>query len=160
MINFIQPLLAENLYLHIEGDLQLDEEDLLEESPILLPVVLQFVVEILLIDVLTLHLQDGDLHLHQEEGVHPLHRGVTGHHLGLFLFCFILLWWMGLFELFLTTFLIGALLEEFVEVLFEDVLLLLLQGDGNLTYCFTNDILEFVLNLSYWFLNIFQFAKF
>lgn len=90
MINFIQPLLAENLSLHIEGDLQLDEEDLLDESPTLLPVGLLFVVEILLIDVLTLHLQDGGLHLHQEEGVHPLHQGVSDHHLGLFYF--ILLW--------------------------------------------------------------------
>nr|GME02843.1 hypothetical protein Iba_scaffold156.2CG0860 [Ipomoea batatas] len=98
------PLLAENLSLHIEGDLQLDEEDLLDEIPTLLPVGLLFVVEILLIDVLTLHLQDGGLHLHQEEGVHPLHQGVSDHHL-------------------------GGLLEESVEVLFEGVLPLHPQED-------------------------------
>lgn len=86
----------EDLFLHIEGDLQLDQKDLRDGILVLLADLLP-VIEVHLVDVLTLHLKDGDGHL-RPEVVHPVRQGATGLHL-------------------------GGLLGEFIEVLLEDVLL-------------------------------------
>lgn len=85
----------EDLFLHNEEDLQLDQKDLLDSILVLLVDLLP-VIEVHLVDVLTLHLKDGDGHLRREV-VHPLRQGATDLRL-------------------------GALLGEFIEVLLEDVL--------------------------------------